>query len=322
VPNDANYPLDVNPYHSPSPLEPEPSDSSISLEFPSGARRKPRVWTVFAAFAAAFVGTIAFSVVGAIVVVFWYLGTGGTFGDLPRDFPRFATQPAPFIFLAALSQFAIFLAAVIPAWLSPDPMLQRLGLTKTRIPLRHWPVLVVGGIVPFAFGIFCAIAVSWVIPPDNSVASLYEQMTPLMAIPFILFIAIAPGLNEEILFRGYMQRRLLARWNPWGAILVASLLFALLHLMPHPVALAFPVGIWLGVLAWRTESTWPGIISHATFNGLWNVYVIGSRLKYLPDPVPAWFQVLFFGIGVICFIASIVLLVRMKPRGSVDTNSA
>jgi membrane protease YdiL (CAAX protease family) len=146
-------------------------------------------------------------------------------------------------------------------------------------------------------------------------------MTPLMAIPFILFIAIAPGFNEEMLFRGYMQRRLLARWNPWVAILVASLLFALLHIMPHTLALAFPVGIWLGVLAWRTDSTWPGIISHAAFNGLWNVYVIGSRLKYLPDPLPVWFQFAFFGIAWICFLASFVLLTRMKPGVSADTNS-
>jgi len=173
-----------------------------------------------------------------------------------------------------------------------------------------------------AFGVFCAIAVSWVIPPDNSVASLYEQMTPLMAIPFIFFIAIAPGFNEETFFRGYIQRRLLARWHPWVAILVASLLFAILHIMPHTVVLAFPLGIWLGVIAWRTNSTWPGIVSHAAFNGLWNIYTIGSKLNYLPDPMPPWFQVPFFGIAGICFIASIVLLVRTKPGVSAGIHPA
>ncbi|MFN0018416.1 MAG: lysostaphin resistance A-like protein [Pirellulaceae bacterium] len=310
---DAKFSPPTNPYLAPAPLESEPSAPADSLIASSEANRKPRIWTVFAAFVAAFVGTIVLSIVGAVVVVVWYFANGGASGDLPAELPKFITQPAPFIFLAALSQLGIFVAAIIPAWLSPEPLIQRLGLIKPRLPLWQWPVLVIGGIIPFAFGMFCAIAVSWVIPADESVASLYEQMTPVMAIPFIFFIAIAPGFNEEMLFRGYMQRRLLARWNPWAAILVASFLFALLHIMPHPMALAFPVGIWLGVLAWRTESTWPGIVSHAAFNGLWNIYVIGSRLKYLPDPLPVWFHVLFFGIAGVCCLASIVLLVRMKP---------
>ncbi|MGI8982873.1 MAG: CPBP family intramembrane glutamic endopeptidase [Pirellulaceae bacterium] len=320
MPEDANLPPEVNPYLAPTPLEPVPGDAEISPFSPPDTKRRPRVWTVFAVFVAAFFGTIALSVVGAVVLVFWYLATGGTTGDLPAEFPKFATQPGPFIFLAALGQLGIFLAAVIPAWLSPEPLLQRLGLTRPRVPLWQWPVLVFGGIIPLALGVFCAIALSWVIPPDKSVASLYEQMTPAMAIPFIFFIAIAPGVNEEMLFRGYMQRRLLERWNPWVSILVASLLFAILHIMPHTVALAFPLGIWLGVLAWRTDSTWPGIVSHATFNGAWNIYVIGTRLKYLPDPLPVWFQVVFFGIAGICFLASVVLLARMKPAVSAGTS--
>ena len=307
--DDANLPPVVNPYNSPAPLEPESGDSSI---LPSTARRKPRIWTVFAAFASAFAGTIALSIIGAVVVVLWYLAAGGTMGELPRELPRFITQPAPFIFLAALSQLGILLAAVIPAWLSPEPFLHRLGLTRPHVPLWQWPVHVIGGIIPFAFGMFCAVTVSWAIPPDQSVSSLYEQMTPAMAVPFIFFIAIAPGFTEEILFRGYMQRRLLARWNPGVAILAASLMFAVMHLMPHPMALACLVGIWLGILAWRTDSTWPGIVSHATFNGLWNIYVIGSKLKYLPDPMPVWFQVLFFGIAGACFIISIALLIRTR----------
>ena len=310
---DPNLSPTVNPYASPTALESEPGEPGESLHSSPDSTRKPRVWTVFAAFGAAFAGTIALSVVGAMVIVFWYFAGGGTTGDLPGDLPKFITQPGPFIFLAGLSQLGIFLAAFIPAWLSPEPLWRRLGLKRARLPLWQWPVLVLGGFLPFAVGMFCAIAVSWVIPPDTSVASLYEQMTPAMAIPFIFFIAIAPGFNEEILFRGYMQRRLLARWNPWVAILVASLLFALLHIVPHPMALAFPVGIWLGILAWRTDSTWPGIVSHASFNGIWNIYVIGSRMKFLPDPLPIWLQILLFSVAGISFVASLLLLFRTQP---------
>jgi membrane protease YdiL (CAAX protease family) len=63
---------------------------------------------------------------------------------------------------------------------------------------------------------------------------MYERMTPVVAVPFVLFIAAFPGFNEELLFRGYIQRRLLARWSPWLAISVTSALFALMHVMPLP----------------------------------------------------------------------------------------
>ena len=309
----------TNPYLAPAPLSPEPPNDAESSPSTPEVKRKPRIWTVFAAFGAAFVGTIALSVVGAIVVVVWYFAEGGSPADLPRDLPKFITRPLPFIFLAALSQLGIFLAAFIPARLSPQPLGKRLGLKLPKLPLWQWPVLVIGGFIPFAVGISCAIAVSWVIPPDPTVGSLYEQMTPAMAIPFIFFIAIAPGFDEELLFRGYIQRRLLERWNPWVAIFVASALFAFLHIMPHPVALAFPAGIWLGVLAWKTDSTWPGIVSHAAFNAMWNIYVIGSRLNYLPDPLPMWVQLPLLSLAGTSFVASLMILFRRMPTVSDDS---
>jgi membrane protease YdiL (CAAX protease family) len=83
-----------------------------------------------------------------------------------------------------------------------------------------------------------------------------------------------------------MQQRLLERWPAWLAILTASLLFALMHVAPHAVIFAFPIGLYLGVLAWRTGSIWPCIACHAFINGSWNIYQLGTRLGYFPDPPP------------------------------------
>ena len=44
--------------------------------------------------------------------------------------------------------------------------------------------------------------------------------------------------------------------------------------MPSAIALAFPLGIWLGVLAWRTGSIWPSIVCHAAINSGWNALQI------------------------------------------------
>src|SRR6188768_3178059 len=72
VNDDANSPPSINPYLAPAPLENKPSGPADSPFIPSEAKRKPRIWTVFAAVVAAFVGTIVLSVVGAVVVVIWY----------------------------------------------------------------------------------------------------------------------------------------------------------------------------------------------------------------------------------------------------------
>lgn len=76
-------------------------------------------------------------------------------------------------------------------------------------------------------------------------------------------LALAPAIGEEILFRGYFMRRLLGRVSPPTAISIAALAFALSHLHPTHALSVLPVGVWLGYVAWRTNSTIPAIVGHA-----------------------------------------------------------
>jgi membrane protease YdiL (CAAX protease family) len=304
---DITHPLDPNPYLS-SPA------NTFAPPLPSPpAPSRPRIWPVFVSFVVAFIAMIGVQIVAAVGLVFWYLANGGSPARMAQELPKLITQAGPFMLLTGSSQLAMLGTVLAFAAFSPVPLTERLGWKWPKIPLWHWTVHVLGGVIPFTIGILCAYGMVAFFTPDPTIASLYEQMTPVMAVPFIFFIAVAPGFNEETLFRGYMQRRLLQRWHPLAAILVVSTLFAIVHITPHAMALAFPCGLWLGILAWRTNSTWPGIISHALFNGGWNVYVIGTTLQYLPDPLPLWFQILFFGTALICFGVSAVLLARTKP---------
>jgi membrane protease YdiL (CAAX protease family) len=128
--------------------------------------------------------------------------------------------------------------------------------------------------------------------------------------PYLLFISLAPGLSEEMLFRGYAQQRLIERWGGWTAILVTSMIFAIIHVDPHTVVFAFPVGIWLGLMAWRSGSVWPGVIAHAAINGLWNAYNIARQFDYLPEE-PSWTALGVVGaIGTLAFAWSIAIMRR------------
>jgi membrane protease YdiL (CAAX protease family) len=143
---------------------------------------------------------------------------------------------------------------------------------------------------------------------------LYEQMTWPVAVPFVLIIALLPSFMEELLFRGYIQSRLLQRWPAWVAILATSTLFALPHVTPSAVVLVFPLGLWLGVLAWRTGSVWPGIFCHAFVNGTWNVWQVGRRLAGLDESPPT---PVLIGLGVVVLLSFLVsgwLLKNASPR--------
>jgi membrane protease YdiL (CAAX protease family) len=175
-----------------------------------------------------------------------------------------------------------------------------------------WETLIVnvGTLIPFAIGMSGAFALAQVLEPDPTAENLMQSMTPAWALPYLLFIALAPGFSEEVLFRGYAQRRLTERWGGWPAILITSAIFAIFHIAPHTVLFAFAVGIWLGLMAWRSGSVLPGMIAHAAINGLWNAYNIAQQFEYLPDE-PSWVFLGALGIvGTAAFAWSIVILRR------------
>lgn len=293
-----------NPYVAPQ----LPQPSAASFAAPPGYRPPPRVWTVFVTILVALGVIFATQIVAIIGIVGWYMATGGNPGDLEDDLFKIIMRPDMFIGLGLLTQVSIAITAIAAARASPVPFRERLGFLLPAAPLWEIVLLLLGSIVPFTVGMFAAVQLAEVIPPDESVAALYEGMTLGWAIPFLLFISLAPGFSEEILFRGYAQRRLIERWGPFVAILLASAIFAVFHITPHAVTFAFPVGIWLGVMAWRTNSVWPGILCHAAINGLWNVWQLGQQFEYFPEEPPLLLLAGLGTVGGLAFLASILLL--------------
>lgn len=271
---------------------------------------RPRVWPVFVVFVLVCIGVVLAQIPVTIWLVMDYLSHGGDLQRMGTELGPYLAKPWNFIALAASSQLVLAVAAIVPAWLSPVPLRQRLGLVPMQEAAWWYVVIAVGAWLPAILGLGLAMVLTRVLPADETAKNLYQQMTWAAAGPFILFIALAPGIFEELLFRGYIQRRLLERWPAWAAILVASLLFALLHVMPHAIVFAFPIGVWLGIVAWRTGSVWPGVICHAFINGSWNIYQIGMHLRVLPDPLPAWAIAVGSLLILGCFIASAWLMTR------------
>ena len=86
---------------------------------------------------------------------------------------------------------------------------------------------------------------------------------------FLLFFAVvvlAP-LSEEIVFRGFLQQILEKQWNDsTRAVLFTALIFSLIHMNPYWFFQIYILGIFLGFLAWKTNSIIAPLILHGLNN--------------------------------------------------------
>jgi len=78
-------------------------------------------------------------------------------------------------------------------------------------------------------------------------------------------VFLAP-LAEELFFRGVLYRSLLGRLNFASSLVISSLVWALLHLIPGVTAPFFLVGVVLVLLYEMTGTLWMPIAAHAFFN--------------------------------------------------------
>ena len=88
---------------------------------------------------------------------------------------------------------------------------------------------------------------------------------------YIFSISIVPGIVEELLFRGCVLG-VFKRYNSAFAVLMSSLLFALMHCTVQQFFYAFCAGLVFGWLAVHTGRLWPGMIIHM-LNNLVSVFL-------------------------------------------------
>lgn len=119
-----------------------------------------------------------------------------------------------------------------------------------------------------------------------------------------IVIALVPGFCEEFLFRG----AILTNCLPFGrstAILISSLLFALMHQNVQQFFYAFVAGIFLGVLYEMSGSIWPGVIMHTLNNFISTVQGI----------VPNKFSDAFQGAVVYTLVELVIFLMGVVSLG-------
>ena len=82
-----------------------------------------------------------------------------------------------------------------------------------------------------------------------------------MAILYIINGVVLPAFIEEIVFRGAIMQSL-RRFGDGFALLVSSVLFAVVHGNFVQAPYAFLMGLVIGYFVLRTGSLWAGIFIH------------------------------------------------------------
>ena len=89
--------------------------------------------------------------------------------------------------------------------------------------------------------------------------------TPIIAA--LLFFITGPC--EEIYWRGFLQKNLAARFGPWQGWLLATVIYAAVHIWSFNLMLigaAAVAGAFWGAMFWRYNNLAPVIISHSVWS--------------------------------------------------------
>jgi membrane protease YdiL (CAAX protease family) len=308
----------------PTPTEPTPDPSenvADSIAGPSSnhwvGAGKPRVWPLFVlslvelAFASVVQGA------AAVALLFTTREEGQSIQEAAEALPTRLMEPPFFVLMIVLSGLSITAGAFLFGWISARhqrcSLGERLGLRWPTISPFSLACFLLGSVPVLLVSVGVVVAIETVVAGDESVLMLYKNMTNGWAIVFIILIGVLPGFGEELFFRGFIQRRMLQRYRPWVAIGVTSAVFGLFHVTPHGIALATIIGVWLGVIAWRTNSIWPSACCHAFINSGWNVYQVGRFQWGIPQIPPIWFSLVGGAVVIAAFVGSVRILLRTKP---------
>ncbi len=231
-------------------------------------------------------------------------------------------RPVILIVLTA-TQYLIFLLLpllVIRRWHTPD-LVSYLGLRRLppagllSLPGALFLLPVSSGIARWLLSFFPALA-RWSRVGDALIVD--PRPWPLAAT--LLAIAVTPGLCEEVLFRGYLQRTLQRRLPfPWH-FLLSGALFALFHQQVLSLPSLLIVGFYLGFVYHRFGSLYLTMLCHFLYNA---VLIL---LANFPPRWPAVFtlegdfrgSIVAGGAALLAAAVAAMMLLRPQPPAEVS----
>jgi membrane protease YdiL (CAAX protease family) len=234
---------------------------------------------------------------------------GGVLPNQAQVLAFYDTLPG-YLFAAAITGLWTGMVALVAGTLSPLASKARLGLGSSRLGRAGWLVVPLGALA-LNQAIDAAFTVSGFGRGDALEAvltTLAGARGPSIAVA-VLIVGALSATCEELFFRGYLQRRLVARFGPAVGIVVAAVLFGIAHWDWHHSLFACAFGLFVGTAAWAADSVWPAIVAHVVNNTV-SVLTLVLGLD-LGTTKGSWIALVS---GTVVAVLAVVWIVRRAPR--------
>jgi sodium transport system permease protein len=196
-------------------------------------------------------------------VLKWFAVMWAIVFAVAANIPQLATFRRQLLF----NEFAIFGGAtVLMLWSYRLNLREALALRPVRWPV--WIAIVLAAPAGNLMSVAVFKLLNYVIPVPEQAA---EQMAALMPKniswwQLYLFIAVIPGVIEELAFRGILLHGLRRKLKPWFLPLAVGIIFGLFHFSLFRIGPTAFLGVLLTVIAMLTGSVFPGMLLHMLNN--------------------------------------------------------
>ena len=160
--------------------------------------------------------------------------------------------------------FSAATLAIVSSWLQPNP--------REHFKFNGRTIII--GLLSAAvlYMIFVAgkVAAAVILPfAGQQIGGIYDKGagTPMWIIALLLFFITGPA--EELYWRGYLQRNLMARFGQWQGWLLATAIYAAVHIWSFNFMLigaAFVAGAFWGAIYLYDKNLAAVIISHSVWS--------------------------------------------------------
>ncbi len=175
---------------------------------------------------------------------------------------------------------------LLMAWRYRLPRAEALSLRMPH-PLA-WLGVLLGAPSAFVLGVGVFHLSNQVFPaPERMLESMSQMILPeeLPTWQLLVFVALLPGIFEELVFRGALLHGLRTRWGTWRGILVSAAIFGVFHVSLFRLLPTAYLGLLFGAAAVLTGSILPGMLWHALNNSL---PILLTRFDLMPESFLPW----------------------------------
>ena len=174
-----------------------------------------------------------------------------------------------------------------------------------------WIAVLIGAPSAWVTGIGIAQLTSRVLPvPERVIEAFSQYILPpdLSLLQVVFFLAILPGICEEIAFRGLLLHGLRTKLSPIALCLAVGASFGLFHVDLFRLIPTAYLGTILAAVVVLTGSIFPAMLWHALNNA---TGLVPAFLGIAPDVPPLW----AYPLGVLGLVVCFGILYRYRRSG-------